>query len=186
MPTLVHTLCSQCEQLGASLDYMRRSMTRLQHKTRGMASGWPNGNKCAFLDDLDSVGRTRASIYGRSSLGVLRRSVRNIHAVYARRNVRPLAVLRSFSAYSGFARFKTLRNSATRERMRLCMYAFEHLTRSGRAKRKGCRRQYCVSRRWRAIDTYCDSANNRGRVGCARLSSHGRPDAGNGGGIART
>ena len=47
---------------------------------------------------------------------------------YARRNVRPLAVLRSFSASSGLARLSTLRNSETRERMRLCMYALEHLT----------------------------------------------------------
>lgn len=45
-----------------------------------------------------------------------------------RRNVRPLAVLRSFSACSGLARLRTLRNSATLCRIRLCMYAFEHLT----------------------------------------------------------
>lgn len=45
-----------------------------------------------------------------------------------------LAVLRSFSACSGFARLSTLRNSATRWRMRLCMYALEHFTVVGATK----------------------------------------------------
>lgn len=49
-------------------------------------------------------------------------------ANHPRRKVRPVAVFRSFSACSGLARLRTLRNSATLCRIRLCMYAFEHLT----------------------------------------------------------
>lgn len=47
--------------------------------------------------------------------------------VYLFLNVLPLTVLLSCTATSGLARLRILRNSATRCRIRECMYAFEHL-----------------------------------------------------------